>query len=145
MSFNSRSLVPPTAPEIDRQAKCKAAGCEACNLLGLPRDEHCGRLETHHILVGGQRVGERYTVCLGAYHHQGKHPGRTRDQAIWKYGPNLLDHKIRFRATFGSDQTLLNSQDDRIGHEREDIPSRKKERRGDSPASRPTKIFRGFA
>lgn len=150
MSFGSRSLPPPTAAEKRRQEACRAAGCEACNLLGIPKAEHCGRLETHHLVEAGLRVGERFTVCLGAFHHRGvAKRGLSLQESRDRYGPNLVDDRAGFKAQFGGNQALLNGQDDRIGYPREPIPGKREQRlSGNAPArrkpsatARPVKCF----
>lgn len=126
MSFGSRKLDPMNAEEQARRDACVAAGCEACHALGLPRAEHCGAVEYNHRLSGGVTVGHRWGYPLGEYHHQGKIPrGQSIESARAKYGPNRRDEKSSFHARFGSDQTLQNSADDRIGHPREEMPSRR--------------------
>ena len=149
-SFGSRALPPPTAAELALQDKCRKAGCEACHQLGLPLDEHCGAREYNHILVAGEAIGERFGYCLGAWHHQGnlKRGVGGFDAMIAKYGPNRRDQKRAFHAMFGSDQTLLNGQRDRIGEPREEIPSKRELRernpgvqlkRKASPTAKPIK------
>lgn len=131
-------LPPATADELLRQSLCRNAGCEACHQLGLPKAEHCGPTEYHHFTDSGRQIGHRFGCGLGAYHHQGKvKPGWTIERMQEKYGTNLRDDKRGFHARFGSQQALQNGQDDRIGHERVQIPSRRELRlREDSRAPR---------
>jgi hypothetical protein len=150
-SFGSRALPPPTSAELALQDKCRKAGCEACHQLGLPLDEHCGAREYNHILVAGEAIGERFGYSLGRWHHQGfvkRGSGLDFNGMVEKYGPNLRDQKRAFHAMFGSDQTLLNGQRDRIGEPREEIPSKRELRernpgvqlkRKASPTARPIK------
>ena len=150
-AFMKRStLGPMSAADKARRDACVAAGCEACNQLGLPREEHCGRPEYHHLLNAGQRISHRHGVGCFGWHHQGiVKPGMTLEQMQDKYGPNLRDDARGFHARFGSDQALLNGQDDRIGHPREAIPSKREQRlSGNAPArrkpsatARPVKCF----
>jgi hypothetical protein len=138
-AFMKRStLGPMSAKDKARRDACVAAGCEACHQLGLPKAEHCGAFEFHHLLQAGQRLGHRWGVSLGDYHHRGRiPPGRTLEEMQDKYGPNLADDKRGFHAQFGSDTALLNGQDDRIGHPRENIPSKREQRlSGNAPARR---------
>lgn len=132
--MNSRSLAPPTADEKRRQQACRGAGCEACHQLGLPKDQHCGRCEYHHPKEGNHRISERTGYSLGQWHHQGRcKPGVSYDEMLERYDVNLFDHKSAFHARFGTDQALQNSQDDRIGWKREEIPTRRELRlRGDT-------------
>lgn len=129
MSMGSRRLDPPNAQERARQQACRESGCTACHVLGLPKSEHCGKFEYNHRLHSGLTVGHRWGYSLGLYHHQGKASGgRSLDQMREKYGPNLVDDKGGFHATFGTDQALQNDQDDRIGVPREEMPSQRERR-----------------
>lgn len=135
--MGSRRLGPPNAAEQRRQDACRAAGCEACHQLGLPKAEHCGRMEYNHRLHAGLTVGHRWGYCLGLYHHQGKSSGgRSLDAMREKYGPNLVDDKGGFHAMFGTDQALQNDQDDRIGVPREEMPSQRERRLAEGFAPR---------
>lgn len=157
MSLGSRSLPPPTDEESARIARCKAAGCVACRMLGVVTDE---RPEYHHFLYAGLRVGHRYGVALCLWHHQSR-PGRGRsyEYMLDRFGPGLHDHKGDFRARFGTDQALLNFQDTLLGIPCVAIPSRrqlrlehgfkrpekvKAPRRKASSTASPAKIFKGF-
>jgi len=42
-------------------------GCVACAHLGLPNIAS----DLHHILAGGRRLGDWYTICLCPGHHRG--------------------------------------------------------------------------
>jgi len=119
-----------------RMGACKKTGCMACRKEGywacaLP-------IEYHHLLVGGLRVGHRYAVALCPWHHQG-HPLRfkTIEQMREDYGPNLHDESRAFHERFGTDQELLDRQDDAIGVARTVIPGRPEGKK--SRCTRPTK------
>jgi len=154
MSMNSRSLPPATPEESQRISAAKTAGCICCRMIRL----NSGRpVEYHHLLHSGLRVGHRYGVALCKWHHQSD-PGRHgHDNFLRSFGPGLRDHKGDFHAMFGTDQALLNFQDDLLGIPRVEIPSRrqlrlehgfkrpervKPERRKPSPTASPAKIFR---
>lgn len=123
MSLNSRSLPPPTAEESARIDRAKAAGCICCRMLGIVTDE---RPEYHHFLHSGLRVGHRYGVALCSWHHQSKpRRGHRYETTLDRLGPGLRDHKGDFKARFGTDQALLNFQDDLLGIPRVEIPSRR--------------------
>lgn len=124
-SFGSRSLPPPTTEELAYQAACRAAGCEACHQLGLPKDKHCSKtFEFHHPKDGGQQIAHWVGYALGQWHHQGKcRPGVKREEMLARYDVNLADNQRGFHARFGSDQALMNGQRDRIGMARAEIPS----------------------
>lgn len=123
MSMNSRSLPPATPEESARIDRAKSAGCICCRLLGIVTDE---RPEYHHFLHSGLRVGHRYGVALCKWHHQSQcGRGYNYDAMLRGYGPGLRDHKGDFHARFGTDQALLNFQDDLLGLARVEIPSRR--------------------
>lgn len=109
MSLGSRSLPAPTADEKRRQDACRKSGCIACFLDGKRSLEP---RETHHLKVGNLRAGERFTVCLCAWHHQGHRPAVAKSEI----GPSLAKSPRDFHLRYGSDQALLDAQDRRIDH-----------------------------
>lgn len=149
MSMNSRRLDPPTQAERAYQQACRDSGCRACFVLGLPKSQHCGRIEFNHRLHSGLTVGHLWGYGLGLYHHQGKASGgRTLDQMRDKYGPNLVDDKGGFHAMFGSDQALQNDQHDALGIPRAEMPTQRERRlaagfkpRKPSRCARPLKML----
>lgn len=70
-------------------------GCVCCHILGWysPPD-------IHHILSGGRRMGNKFTIPLCPAHHRGivKLPG---------YGPSLADGSKPFEKRFGTQKELL--------------------------------------
>ena len=88
-------------------------GCICCLQRGIHSE-----CEKHHLLStgrhgNGKRRGERYTVGLCSYHHQGAKAvgtvaaGQMRD----RYGPSYGDEARAFREAFGDDAMLLEIQD----------------------------------
>ena len=137
MAFGSKRLSPPNAFERAYQQACRDYGCIACHRLCLPKSEHCGRMEFNHRLHSGQTVGHLWGYGLGLYHHQGKASGgRSLEQMRDKYGPNLVDDKGGFHATFGSDQALQNDQHDALGIPRAEMPSQRERRLAEGFAPR---------
>jgi hypothetical protein len=139
VSLGSKSLHPATAWERKRIEVCKDCGCVICRHQGtwacsLP-------IEYHHILVGGLRAGHRYGLALCIYHHQGRaKPGYTKAKMREEFGPNLRDESKAFHALHGSDQELLDKQDQLIGYMPTTIPQRA-ERNKKSRCTRPDKMI----
>jgi hypothetical protein len=89
--------------------------CIACRLIGrrpMPAAKH------HLISTGlhgnGKRRGEKATIGLCDYHHQGaSQVGTQRARSLKEqgYGPSLADEPRAFRARFGTDNELLALQD----------------------------------
>lgn len=122
MSFGSRSLPPPTAEERARSARARQLGCIACLMDGIGG---CGPNEEHHLLVGGVRVGHRYTVILGLWHHQGRRlPERSAAQMVALYGPALKLASRAFALRYGTPQELLDYTDRLLGLPPAVLPTR---------------------
>ena len=106
MSMGSKSLPPPAPDELRRWDKLRDYGCICCRQrLGV--FEHA---EIHHLLLGGRRMGHRFTVGLCAWHHRGAAaalPGHTRALR----GPSLMDGSKTFAITFGSNAELWAAND----------------------------------
>ena len=118
MSMGSRSLPPPTAEEIKRWALICEKGCIVAHKHGhsfVP-------CEIHHLKSGNLRIGHLYTIGLSAYIHRGEYMNLERGNA---YGVSLADGSRRFHAVYGSDQELLDYQQDLIGEPRITIPARR--------------------
>lgn len=92
-------------------------GCICCAKFGV-----IGQLcERHHMLTtgyhgNGKRRGERQSVGLCSYHHQGaKSVGSDRAKQLRQIvGPSFADEAREFRAVFGRDGELLALQDELI-------------------------------
>jgi hypothetical protein len=62
--------------------------------------------EIHHLLLGSVRAGHLYTICLCYHHHRKNHQPTL--------GPSLSGGSKEFHARYGSDQELLDYQNDLI-------------------------------
>ncbi len=85
-----------TKAEREWQASIIRLGCIACivdlNIFGAPAD-------VHHMLSGGRRMGEAFTLALCFNHHRA---GRDDEQCVSR------DHnQRRFEARYGSEAVLL--------------------------------------
>jgi hypothetical protein len=120
MSMHSKSLPPPTDEQAQRIELAKTRGCIACLMQNLP--EQCGRVEYHHLLVGGLRAGHRYGVALGEWHHRGVGPFKPAAAEEF-FGPALARGSKTFHEEFGSDQELMYYQDDLLGYDRVQLPA----------------------
>lgn len=99
-----------------RFRRLKEMGCIACWKDGCPNILP----EIHHLNLGGKagqkRRGDKYTIPLCVWHHQGHRMHASQD-ASWHYiqfGPSLKHHSREFRETYGSDEELLAKVDDLI-------------------------------
>lgn len=111
MSFGSKNLPPQTPDERARIDQIVRHGCVACKMEG----DKCFT-EIHHLLVGGRRVGHRFTIGLCDHHHRtGQQPER---------GPSLAKGSKPFHDRYGTDQYLLFYQDRLIGWPCVIIPKR---------------------
>lgn len=101
-----------------RDFAIREIGCLACQLAGkrpMPTAKH-------HLLSTGQhgngkRRGEKFTIGLCDYHHQGASQVGTRLAKSYReqgYGPSYADEPRAFRAQFGSDDELLELQNKMI-------------------------------
>lgn len=110
----------PTKREADRIVACKEGPCVACMLRHDRWGMSAWRIhiggDYHHLKSGNIRRGHRYGVCLCKWHHVG-HPiaGMTPQETRHKYGPSLMDGSRLFHAEYGSDDELLEFQDELIG------------------------------
>jgi hypothetical protein len=113
----SRSTAKPTPAELEMFAGMRRLGCVACRLnreIGMPTVAFSqSNLEIHHVLSGGRRIGHHATICLCHYHHQGKrlpfaNLGYTEQAKV--YGPSLEREPKRFRAIYGSEESLIDFQ-----------------------------------
>lgn len=88
------------------------AGCVCCIALGYPHDPDGPRVEAHHLLSGGIRIGHAATVGLCQWHHRSRLVVTGWDHAMHraKLGPSLLDGSVPFHARFGDDASLIEQQ-----------------------------------
>lgn len=89
-------------------------GCIAC--IQADRFSQC---QAHHLNLDGKagqvRRGDRYTIGLCPWHHQGQAIlGRTVVHMTATLGPSLAHNSRAFREMYGNDTELLAIQDDLI-------------------------------
>lgn len=138
VSFNSRSLQPPSAEQRGREALMREKGCIACRMLDMPVD--CGSPEIHHQTIGGKhgapRLGNDHTVCLGSYHHRGvaQSPALLAWIDAGMFGPSYAKTPKAFRRKFGSDVEQLCYQNKLIGWTAE--PKRERRRKSRTTTDR---------
>jgi hypothetical protein len=97
-----------------RDFAIREIGCLAC----LLSDRRSMPVARHHLLTTGRhgtgkRRGERESIGLCDYHHQGaKQVGTAfaRNCVAEGYGPSLADEPRAFRQRFGTDDELLTLQ-----------------------------------
>lgn len=95
-----------------RFAALKELGCMVARLRGL---DWVGADIHHQLTTGfhgnGKRLGDEFTVALNPYSHDGKpFNGWTLEECRAMFGPSYKLHAREFRETFGSDEELLDMQ-----------------------------------
>ncbi len=109
-----------TAAHRQRFETMQELGCVICSVYfrrpGTPG-------QVHHLLSGGRRIGHDATIYLHPWFHAGEPPtsrigGRVRQLTIAEatriYGPSLAHDRPSFEARFGTEQALLEMQNDLI-------------------------------
>ena len=88
------------------------AGCVCCIAVGLPHDPYGPRVEAHHLLSGGIRIGHGATVGLCQWHHRGRLivQGWDHAQHRERLGPSLQEGSTPFHERFGDDASLIEQQ-----------------------------------
>ncbi len=86
-----------------------AVGCVCCALnLALGFRPSLFPVEIHHLNGGGhhgqKRRGDEFTIPLCTWHHRGLGPAAKLRDA---YGPSWAKGSRPFRATYGTDNELL--------------------------------------
>lgn len=115
---------PPNREEGERIAAAKRLGCIAC--VFDSRSPNAGGHPTYHHFVYGKRRGHAWGVCLCAWHHLGEClPGETTSSMTEKYGPSLAKGSATFHLHYGSDQELMDRQQDRLVLPRLELPASK--------------------
>lgn len=114
-----RSTGTPTKAEAARIVAVKDLGlCMACEVLrsaGLSGSDAEG-VDYHHMKSGNIRRGHIFGVGLCTWHHR-RYPfeGTTCKGMVVLFGPSLLDGGKAFAAAFGTDEELLQRQNDWLG------------------------------
>jgi hypothetical protein len=97
-----------TAAQSERFGQIKAGRCVACWKRGMVTIG----CDAHHLLSGGLRIGHEATVALCAWHHRAvPFDGETPPRMRMLYGPSLMDGSKTFRAAYGTDEELLQLQE----------------------------------
>lgn len=108
-----RSTSTPTQGQAARFEQIKRIGCICCWIKGV---EHVPA-EIHHLTIGGKhgqkRRGHDYTIGLCQWHHRGVLPYAGAQLAAG-LGPSYALEPRRFREAFGSDDQLLEFQNQAI-------------------------------
>lgn len=120
MSFGRR-IPKPTSSEREREERARRIGCVCCYLneqRGMARapsydtKQHCNIGGKH----GAPNRGERFTYIACAWHHLGEPPaGLQARSAVILYGPSFYHQARVFRATYGSDDELIELTDQLTG------------------------------
>ncbi len=100
---------PQTVAESAHIDRVKRAGCVCCIAQGYPHNPDGPRVEAHHLLSGGIRIGHGATVGLCQWHHRSRLivQGWNHAQHREKLGPSLLEGSVTFHDHFGDDNALL--------------------------------------
>lgn len=110
MSFGGK---PRTKAEQARFDRIKSGPCMACIQRGIDQTGQ-GIVEVHHLLSGGRRRGHMFTIGLCAWSHRAYvwHDGITHAYCRKVYGPSLAEGSRPFHNEFGSDDYLLQLQEE---------------------------------
>lgn len=116
MSFGGKKA---NAAESARMSAIKDLGrcmaCESLRAVGLSGCDGEG-VDVHHVKSGNMRRGHMYTLGLCIWHHR-RYPfeGNTCKEMVVLFGPSLLDGGKAFAEVFGSDEELLDRQNQLLG------------------------------
>lgn len=114
-----RSTGAPTKEEAARIVAVKEIGlcmaCEVLRLAGLAGSDSEG-VDFHHMKSGNIRRGHMFGVGLCTWHHR-RYPfeGMTCKEMVVLFGPSLLDGGKAFAELFGTDEELLERQNQLLG------------------------------
>jgi hypothetical protein len=102
-----------TKMQVKRFEAIKESGCICCRLSSVAPQYP----EIHHLLSGGRRRGHDETIGLCAWHHRGVKPDyyQTKREVRALMGPSLAEGSKPFHAEYGSDDQLLQIQNELIG------------------------------
>jgi hypothetical protein len=125
----AHSTKPPTAEDEERFQAMRQIGCVACL-----KNQEVGRasatlvlrrLEIHHLISGGRRIGHHATICLCHFHHQAKflpYVDYGYQAQAAAFGPSLEREPRRFHDMYGTDEELLARQNALLAHMRTTTP-----------------------
>lgn len=112
-----RKAKPANTTQKRRWDVMRELGCIACRANHAPMWRCSMNVEMHHLLSGGRRIGHEATIALCHWHHQAKRfPSTTSgySQQAMLYGPSLEREPRRFHEMYGSDESLLATQNELI-------------------------------
>lgn len=93
-------------------------GCVACRMLGWFQPCQIHHLNLHG-RAGQKRRGDQFTIGLCPWHHIGQTGGERKRKDMERiFGPSLALSSIKFRAKFGTDDQLLEYQNELIAEYR---------------------------
>lgn len=107
-----RSTTTPTLEERRWFDAITSCGCIFCVHLGYEHDPDGYRVQQHHHLSGGIRMGHLFSVGACVWHHQGRiliH-GWTLAMHRVKLGPSLAEGSGPFEAYFGDQDWQMQKQ-----------------------------------
>lgn len=114
-----RSTGTPTVAQAARIVAAKEGPCMACVVLGEDDRQRCDAegCDFHHMKSGNIRRGHEFGIALCVWHHRG-YPlsGLTSKQMRELFGPSLMDGSRLFHEAFGSDDVLLERQNQLINN-----------------------------
>ncbi len=110
MSFWSKSLPAPNDAQKRRFEAIKRIGCICC----LIRSNASVACEIHHLVSGNKRRGHEFSIGCCEWHHRGVCYGGSK-RATELLGPSLANGSKPFHAAFGSDDELLDYQNNLLG------------------------------
>lgn len=87
------------------------SGCVACAWLGLPHVSH----ECHHILIGGRRAGDWFTLPLCRGHHQGDWSEDQKQIIPEEYRVAISDGRNAMRNIYPTEQKLWDLVQEGLG------------------------------
>ncbi len=111
-----RSTNAPTKAEAERFDAIKELGC----ILGHKLDLGWVPAEIHHLTIGGKhgakRRGHEFTIGLNPWSHRGVlFSGLTQAQCLEMFGPSYAKQPRAFRELIGTDDELLEYQNQLLG------------------------------
>ena len=93
-----------TKADQKRFAALHRLGCICCLML---LDTHSDP-DIHHLLSGGKRKGNEYTIPLCPWHHRSVAVGNMTNRAMTRaFGPSLADGSRTFDERWGTQHQLL--------------------------------------
>lgn len=87
-------------------------GCCVCAAIGIPNHH---QIEIHHILSGGERMGDRWTIPLCKGHHQGYFTATQIVSLSEKHRAAIGKGRKPFNKAFGTERKLLEKVDFLLG------------------------------